>query len=197
MEKNRRIIFTRDAQFALKREQGKPMVLSGYALVWNVLSSDRGGYRVRLKTDSARFATPTLALFHHDFRNIIGNTENGTLRIVSDDYGAKVEIDLPDTSVGRDVATLVEGKYVQGMSFAMVSAPDGKTVRENGIEILEAEAFDVDEVTITPIPAFSEAKIGVKPEQKPGDYANRRAQSLQLEQLKLHMLGAELPQLID
>lgn len=195
MKTDRRIIFTRDAQFAVKREPGKPAILTGYALVWNTLSDDRGGYRVRLKPNSARFAKPTLALFNHDFRNVIGNTANNTLRIVTDDFGAKVEIDLPDTSTGRDVAVLVERGDVTGMSFAMVSAPDGKTVRENGIDIFEADSFDVDEVTVTPIPSFTQATIGMKPEQTPGDYATRRNQSLQLEQLKLGIMGAELPQI--
>src|SRR5690554_4679076 len=111
MENDRRIIFTRDSQFAVKREQGKPTTLTGYALVWNALSDDRGGYRVRLKPDSAKFATPTLALFQHNFRDVIGNTENGTLRIMPDTFGVKVEIDLPDTTTGRDVAELVGKKY--------------------------------------------------------------------------------------
>ena len=195
MGNDRRIIFPRDSRFALKREQGKPAILTGYAMVWNTLSDDRGGYRVRLKPNSARFAKPTLALFNHDFRNVIGNTENGTLRIMPDTFGVKVEIDLPDTSTGRDVAVLVERGDVTGMSFAMVSAPDGKTVRENGIDIFEVDSFDVDEVTVTPIPSFIQATIAVKPEQKPGDYTNRRNQSLQLEQLKLGIMGAELPQI--
>lgn len=178
---NRRIIFTADSQFAVNKTDGK-RTLSGYALVWNALSSDRGGYKVRLMPNSATFASPTLALYHHDFRDVIGNSENGTLRYAPDNHGVKVEIDLPDTQMGRDTLELVEKGYVKGMSFAMVSAPDGKAVRENGEEIFQAEKYIVDEVSITPIPAFTQAQIGVK-----GEFAARNAQSILLQKYRLNL----------
>lgn len=185
----RRILHTPDARFALSRTEGKPATLSGYALVWNVPSSDRGGYRVKLLPGSARFATPTMALFHHDFRLVIGNTENGSLRITSDDYGAKVEIDLPDTSTGRDVLELVGKKYIRGMSFAMASSPKGKVIQEGAEEIFVAESYDVDEVTVTGIPAFNEAAIGVKPvTQHSTQHVVRSAQALLLERYRLDQI---------
>jgi len=180
---NRRIIFTADSQFAVNQTDGK-RTLSGYALVWNTLSSDRGGYKVRLLPNSATFATPTLALYHHSFKDVIGNSENGTLRHTADNHGVKVEIDLPDTQLGRDTLELVKAGYVKGMSFAMVEAPDGKAVRENGEEIFEASAFVVDEVSITPIPSFTAAQIGVK-----GNFAARAAQSLRLQRLRLQNMA--------
>lgn len=209
---DRRILFTADSRLALTLGDGKPLAfdgnprfaeqvteggvtLTGYALIWNVPSTDRGGYKVRLLPGSATFATPTLALYHHDFRAVIGNTENDTLRLTPDDYGVKVEIDLPNTTTGRDVAELVGKKYVRGMSFAMVSSPRGRVTKENGQEIFDAEAYAVDEVTVTSIPAFLTAAVGVKAEAK-GDYADRAAQALRLERFKFDLLrlpGAELP----
>ncbi|HEV7299216.1 MAG TPA: HK97 family phage prohead protease [Tepidisphaeraceae bacterium] len=185
-DKDKRQFFTRDAKFAVAKADGKPVTLSGYALVWNVSSDDRGGYRVRLMPGSATFAKPTLALYHHWTPQILGNTANGTLRIMPDDYGVKVEIDLPDTTTGRDVAELVGKGYVTGMSFSMVTSPDGVTTQENGQSILNASAFVVDEVTITATPAFTASSVEVKP---PGDaspkYAARAAQALQLQRFTL------------
>ena len=181
---NHREIFNRDARLTLSAAtDGKPATLSGYALVWNVLSSDRGGYQVRLLPGSAKFAAQTLALYHHDFQNVLGNTANGSLRIAQDSFGVKVEIDLPNTTAGRDVMELVRGKYVNGMSFAMVDSPQGKTVTENGKTILDASAYTVDEVTITPIPAFAETSI------KPGVFSSRTAQALELERLRFSSIS--------
>jgi HK97 family phage prohead protease len=181
----RRTVFTSDAKFAVVRTDGK-QTLTGYALVWNVLSTDRGGYRVRLARDSATFATPTMALFHHDFSKVIGNTENKTLRMKADDYGVKVEIDLPNTPTGNEVATLVEEKYIRGMSFSMMNAPDGTTTREDGQEVFNATAFVVDEVTVTGTPGFIEATVDMKAADAPT--FSRLSRALQLHRHKFSNL---------
>lgn len=74
----RRTLFTADARFAVAKaaEADKPATLTGYAVVWNRLSSDRGYYRVRFKPNSAIFANPADAYFHHDPRLVIGTTED-------------------------------------------------------------------------------------------------------------------------
>src|SRR4051812_15470765 len=116
---DKRHVFTADSGLVLRRKfdnapsGGTPdgagpteapiATLEGYALKWNVLSSDRGGYKVKLLPGSANFATPTLALWHHDFAAPIGNTANGTLRLYPDSEGIRIECDLPDTTTGRDV----------------------------------------------------------------------------------------------
>jgi HK97 family phage prohead protease len=141
--------------------------LSGYAMVWGAVSSDRGGYKVRLLPNSATFTTPTFALYHHEFANVIGNTANNTLRIIPDDTGVRVEIDLPDTCTGRDVEELVEGGYVGGMSFSMVTAPEGNETVEAGETILNVTGFVCDEVTVTPIPAFVATSIEVAEDNEP------------------------------
>lgn len=186
---DQRRIFTADARFSVVQTEGKPTMLRGYALVWNVPSSDRGGYKVRLKPGSAKFTPNVHALYHHEFHAVLGDTESGTLRVLPpDDYGVPVEIDLPDTSLGRDVAELVRTRRVRGMSFAMVDEPRGTTVTENGQKILDVDNFEVDEVTVTAIPAFMEAVVGVATPTAPTlvmpVYADRTAHSLRLEQFR-------------
>jgi HK97 family phage prohead protease len=183
---HRRTIFTADARFAVAAQaEGKPPTLTGYALIWGATSSDRGGYRVRLMPGSAKFATPTLALFHHDFKHVLGTTGNGTLRIAPDDTGVRVEIDLPDTTTGRDVAELIRRRDITGMSFAMIDKPQGRTVKEGGVEIFEAESYGVDEITVTVSPAFIETTIDIK--RDPAEYAARTAQSIKLQRFRLDL----------
>lgn len=197
-------------KFAAARASGtadtsEKITLTGYAIVWNTLSDDRGGFFVRFLPGSAQFADPTHALFHHDFRAVLGSTANKSLRILPDDTGVKVEIDLPNTTQANDVATLVDKGYVGGMSFSMLF--DEKLVTtnktESGQDVMEVSAFTCDEVTITAIPAFTATSISVKADETPvqapatqaepaamahirNDAPERVAESLKLQQMKLN-----------
>src|SRR4051812_16869948 len=106
---NKREIFTANARLKVTRvtfekgdgptvatqgdsaETKSGITLRGYPIVWGQLSDDRGGYRVRLSRGSAFAAPRVLALWCHDSRVVLGNTANGTLRILpDDDYGVPV-----------------------------------------------------------------------------------------------------------
>ena len=113
-----------------------------------------------------------------------------------------------NTSLGRDVVQNVGSGLVGGMSFSMANGFEDYTEsREGGQCVLSVTKYTVDEVTITPIPAFSETSIAVKTdgaeemadEDKPGtasrpggmsqaEHARRLLASQQLRRLKLAML---------
>lgn len=159
---DRRRIFA-DAKLLLAEPTAdKPVQLAGYAMRWNSLSDDRGGFKVRLLPGSAIAATPTAALYNHNRGEVLGTTANGTLRISNDDVGVRVEIDLPDTSYARDTATLVRGGYVAGMSFYMAGEPAFRAIREGGQDIIEVSRFVYDEVSVLGNPAFADTSIGIK-----------------------------------
>lgn len=132
--------------------------VSGLAIVYNTLSDDRGGYFVRIKPNSARFTTPVLALYNHEYQNLIGNTENGTLRLTDSPEGIKVEIDLPDTQLGNDIYTLLKDGYMKGASFGAVPLKTS-TSKENGVLVEDYLEMLVDEISLTPVPAFTKTKI--------------------------------------
>ena len=180
---DRRQLFTADARFAATpAADGRAATLKGYAIVFGVPSSDRGGFRVRINPGAVEFTSPAHALYHHQFAGgPLGDTASGTLRILPpDQYGIPVEIDVPDTQLGRDVFELVRTSRVRGMSFAMVETPwaeveakDGSVtvgpirglsdvVTEGGQTIVNVLRFRCDEVTVTAVPAFREAGIRVK-----------------------------------
>jgi|SRR5665213_615614 len=142
--------------------------LTGYPIVWNAVSSDRGGYVVKLAKDSASFSTPTLALWNHDFDKPIGGTVNNSLRILAaDDIGVPVEIDLDiNTTAGSDALAYVTSGLVGGMSFSMANGFEdySESGGENGEQrVITVSKYTVDEVTITPIPAFTQSSIAEKP----------------------------------
>lgn len=191
---NGRQIFDTRQQFkvAATSTPGRLATLVGYAIVWNVLSSDRGGYRVRCLPNSARFATPTFALYGHDFKDVVGKTSNGTLRITPDSYGVRVEIDMPNTTCGRDLLVSVRDRDVDGMSFSMVNGPEKSDERiEGGQKIIDVSSFLVDEVTITAIPAFRETTIATAPPATAASYDASRDPHLWLQKLRAMQLPPE------
>ena len=104
-----------------RRADGDKMTLTGYAAVFGEVADiggyfneviARGAFTETLKTSDVR------AYFDHDSGRILGRSSAGTLRLSEDDKGLAVEIDLPDTSDGRDVRALVERGDVSGMSFS-------------------------------------------------------------------------------
>jgi HK97 family phage prohead protease len=58
-----------------------------------------------------------LALVNHDQAMLLGRTSAGTLRLAPDEHGLGFELDLPDTTLGRDTRALVARGDLAGMSF--------------------------------------------------------------------------------
>jgi HK97 family phage prohead protease len=57
------------------------------------------------------------AFFNHDYGAVLGRLSAGTLRLSQDQRGLLAEIDLPDTTLGRDLLKQVERGDISGMSF--------------------------------------------------------------------------------
>lgn len=109
-------------------KDGSPGRLSGYVTKWNTISSDRGGYRDRFsKTSFANLGDKTsnvLAYRDHDYNIYLGQLFNGSLTLTADDVGLLFDLDLPDTTDGRDTAALVARKDLVGMSFGYEPEPN-------------------------------------------------------------------------
>ena len=58
------------------------------------------------------------ALFNHDINQLLGRVSSSTVRLSVDGVGLRYEIDLPDTTIGRDVAELLRRRDLSGSSFS-------------------------------------------------------------------------------
>lgn len=108
--------FTSDVEV---RAVGETFVLRGYAFVFDKLSHDLGGFRERIERGAGREDMERgdlVATFNHNASAPLGRTGYG-LRTGVDDVGGWYEVDLPNTTTGRDVAELVKRKIVKGSSF--------------------------------------------------------------------------------
>tara|TARA_R110000803_G_scaffold59494_1_gene118108 strand:+ start:3893 stop:4558 length:666 start_codon:yes stop_codon:yes gene_type:complete len=95
-------------------------VAIGYAATFNKLSQNLGGFVERIAPGAFRSTlkqADVRALFNHEPDLLLGRSTSGTLRMVEDEVGLRYEIDLPDTSLGRDVGELLKRGDITGSSF--------------------------------------------------------------------------------
>jgi HK97 family phage prohead protease len=114
--------------------------LEGYAALFDVRATV-GGQTEEIRqgafTGSLTSGLDVLALVDHDPARLLARTRSRTLRLSQDSTGLAFDLDLPDTSEGRDVLALAERGDLGGMSFGFTVAPGGET-RSGGIRLLEA-----------------------------------------------------------
>jgi len=139
--------------------------VGGYAAVFNS-PTDIGGMWVETIEAGAFSDTLTrgddvLALYSHELERLLGRKSSGTLRLAEDDHGLSVEIDLPDTSDGRDVATLIERGDLKGMSFGFIVTKETWDDTQTP-PVRTIHAVDLREVTITADPAYTDTEIGLR-----------------------------------
>lgn len=138
--------------------------LSGYAAVFDSPSQDLGGFTesVRPGAFSRSLGSPAgiLALYDHDSRSILGRVGAGTLRLAEDARGLHFEIDLPETSIGNDLAVLVNRGDVSGASFAFTTPKGGDNwSQRNGKPHRELLDVDLREITVTANPAYTDTSV--------------------------------------
>lgn len=158
---------TRELRFAVspleeRASDSGSVVMRGYAYRFNELSQDLGGFRERIMPGAGGPSlrkNDVLATFNHNATALLGRVSSGTLRVGEDREGGWYEIDLPDTTVGRDVAELLKRKDLRGSSFAFSVLPGGQhraaeDDEESGLPIREVSAMDVRELGPVTNPAY-------------------------------------------
>lgn len=149
-------------------ENGAPLI-DGYAVVFNAWSEvmlDARGRKFRERIAPTAFdrvlaKQPDIrALWNHNADLPLGRTRNGTLRLVKDGAGLRIELEPPQTSWGADSVTSIRRGDVSGMSFAFAVQREGGDAWEkpgaDGIShrtITDADLFEVSPVTFPAYPA--------------------------------------------
>jgi HK97 family phage prohead protease len=157
----------RPIEFRAVEDTGGPGVLTGYAVVFDSESRDLGGWVETIDREAFGGAlddgTLDLSRHHrviarseHDSRSLLGTTDAGTLRLFVDDVGIRYEVDLPNTTAGRDAAVLAARGDYAFSSFAFYSMPDGTEWRENAQGQLVRHVTQAQLVDVAPVadPAY-------------------------------------------
>jgi hypothetical protein len=142
--------------------------LSGYAALYDTDSEDMGyieslapGVFQRSLDDDDE----VLALVEHDPQRLLGRRSAGTLRLDTDKRGLTFEIDIPDTTLGRDVREQVRRGDLSQMSFAFSLYDEtGEVMGQNadGRRTRRITSARLHDVSIVAQPAYTETSVDVR-----------------------------------
>ena len=149
---------TNEVKFELRAaDNGDGMTFTGYAAVFNSASEPLpfieriapGAFKRSLKARN-----DIKLLWNHDTGSVLGSTRAGTLKLEEDNYGLRVTAVLPETTLGKDVRTLVQRGDVSAMSFGFSVPTNGDTWNTDGTE-RTLRSVRIHEVSIVAFPAYT------------------------------------------
>lgn len=140
---------------------GTPGVVAGYAILWDELSLDLGGFLERIvrgavddTLKAARDGTHDILFqYAHDGQHLIGRTSSGHLKLTTDATGLQYEIRLPDTTLSRDLFRLVAEGILKGASIGFSLGTDSWE-RRGTTSIRTIKKLTLWEVSLVSRPAY-------------------------------------------
>lgn len=104
-----------------------------------------------------------LALYNHDFADVLGRVDAGTLKLNIDDHGLHFVLDIPDTTLGHDVYTNIKNGNLKGVSFRFTIANGGETWKQiNGQPTrVISKIATMREISVVSFPAYDDTSIEV------------------------------------
>lgn len=171
-------------------ETGK--TIAGYAALFNDETDIGGMFREQIAPGAFKDTLDgdIRALVDHDTGRVIGRTKAGTLRIKEDDKGLAVEIDLPDTTDGRDLAVSLERGDISGMSFGFrvthdewdeSSNPPTRTIHKVDLFEVSAVAFPAYDNTELALRSLDEARKAAEKEHNRDGWQKRKAHIIRVK----------------
>ncbi|GGJ74421.1 HK97 family phage prohead protease [Glutamicibacter ardleyensis] len=141
-------------------------VLFGYAAVFNRYSQNLGGFVEQV--DPAAFnksladGAEVLARFNHSDGALLGTSVAETVRLGVDGTGLWYEIDLPDTTHGRDVKALAERGDLRFSSFAFRTMEDDWGYTNEDFPLRTLKAVQLVDVAPVVSPAYRDTSTGLR-----------------------------------
>lgn len=161
---NKKEIRTLDITNLQTRDDNEIHTISGYAAVFNS-PTIIGGWFEEVISPGAFSKTISengdiRALFNHDWNNVLGRTKAGTLRLSEDDRGLKFEVDLPNTSIARDLVESLKRGDINQCSFGFIPTIEewDDTIEPMKRTIKEVELY---EISVVSIPAYEDTEVSL------------------------------------
>ena len=146
------------------RASDKGKTAAGYAALFNK-RADIGGFFTEMIAPGAFSQTlkqnDVRALIDHDTGRVIGRMSASTLRLEEDEDGLYAEIDLPDTSDGRDLAVQLERGDITGMSFGFRVTHD-EWDESGDIPARTIHQVELIEVSAVAFPAYDDTSLALR-----------------------------------
>lgn len=176
-------------------ENGK--TIKGYAAVFNDVADIGGSFREVIAPGAFKetIGGDIRALVDHDTGRVIGRSKSGTLRLSEDDHGLAVEIDLPDTSDGRDLAHLLERGDISGMSFGFRVTHD-EWDETKDIPTRTIRAVELFEVSAVAFPAYEGTELALRARDKAKEEIERAEHNAAQAKARIDARRAKMEQQI-
>lgn len=172
----RRYIPASDASIELEERSAAAPVIKGISPPFNSQSVDLGGFRevfapgafdriIGRHRNDPRGGIDVLALFNHDENQVLGRTTSGTLEIAKAERGLAYSITPPDTTLGRDLVTLIRRGDIYGASFAFSVAQGGESwsADEKGTPVRTVnEVGGLYDVSVVSRPAYPNSTAALR-----------------------------------
>lgn len=161
------------------------MIVEGYAAVFDSVT-DLGWMKEvidRKAFDEADMSDIVMKYNHEDSVLPMARTRGGSLQFNIDDHGLKIRAKLPDTSVNKDIFTLIKEKVLSKMSFAFTVKTEEYDYDTDTRRIL---AFDkIFDVSVVDVPAYESTEIYARNkeqyEEEKRKYEEQKEQHRKLE----------------
>jgi hypothetical protein len=137
--------------------------VAGYAAVFNSPTDIGGAFREQIAPGAFTKALTgdVRALFDHDTSMVLGRTKSGTLRLSEDSRGLAVEIDLPDTQLGRDLSASLARGDIDGMSFGF-RVTDQEWDETGNTPLRTIRGVELFEVSVVTFPAYADTEVALR-----------------------------------
>ena len=154
-------IVTRTTKPVTRAAGGSPGIVAGYAILWEKLSLDLGGFTEKVTwgaLDDTLQAVrdrrhDVLLQFNHDGQHLLGRTSSGHLKLSIDGAGLRFEARLPDTTLARDMYRLVAEGILKGASIGFSLGIDSWD-KTGGRSIRTIKKMTLWEISIVARPAY-------------------------------------------
>ena len=142
----------------------EPVRISGYAAIFNSRTAICEWFDEEIAQGAfARTISENndiRALFNHNWDNVLGRTKNGTLHLEEDERGLRFDVELPNTSVARDLSESIKRGDINQCSFGFIpieetwdysSEPALRTISE----------VQLYEISVVSIPAYDDTEVAL------------------------------------
>ena len=141
--------------------------IEGYAIVFNSLSNDLGGFREIIEqgaiTEELIKNSDILCLMNHDIkRGVLARSYHGrgSLKLDIDEHGLHYSFEAPKTALGDEVLEGIRRGDISKCSFAFVCGEDNWTKDENGEYIRHVKKIkNLYDVSLVYHPAYDETEV--------------------------------------
>ena len=143
-------------------KDGDQDVVIGHAAIFNSLSEDLGGFKEKIQPGAFDdvMGNDVRAYLNHNPDFLLGRTTAGTLRLSIDEQGLKYELDIPETTAGRDLKENLRLGNITQSSFAFTIGPEGDVWErgEDGMDIrIITKIKRLYDVSPVALPAYASA----------------------------------------